>query len=47
MEALFDKLKQWSNEYLKTEGVILERAAKAQRFSDYLLKKAAGERVAT
>jgi hypothetical protein len=45
--ALFDKLKQWSNEYLKTEGVILERAAKAQRFSDYLLKKAAGERAAT
>jgi hypothetical protein len=47
MEATFDKLKQWSNEFLKTEGVILERAAKAQRFSDYLLKKAAGERAAT
>jgi len=47
VEALFDKLKRWSNEYLKTEGVILERAAKAQRFSDYLLKKAAGERAAT
>ena len=47
MEALFGKLKQWSNEYLKTEGVILERAAKAQRFSDYLLKKAAGERAVT
>lgn len=47
MAALFDKLKQWSNEYLKTESVILERAAKAQRFSDYLLKKAAGERAAT
>lgn len=47
MAALFDKLKQWSNEYLKTEGVILERAAKAQRFSDYLLKKAAGGRAAT
>lgn len=47
MEALFDRLKQWSNEYLKTESVILERAAKAQRFSDYLLKKAAGERAAT
>ena len=44
MVALFDKLKQWSDEYLATEGVILERAAKAQRFSDYLLKIAAGER---
>jgi hypothetical protein len=45
MEALFDKLKQWSSEYLKAEGVILERAAKAQRFSEYLLKRASDERV--
>jgi hypothetical protein len=44
MELLFDKLKQWSDEYLKAEGVILERAAKAQRFSEYLLKKASDER---
>jgi len=47
LEALFDKLKQWSNEYLKTEVVILERAAKAQRFSDYLLRKAASDRAST
>jgi hypothetical protein len=46
MRALFDKLKQWSAEYLQTESVILERAAKAQRFSDYLLKKAGGQRTA-
>ncbi|MGH3195171.1 MAG: AIPR family protein [Streptosporangiaceae bacterium] len=46
IEALFGKLKQWSDEFLEAEGVILERAAKAQRFSDYLLKKAADERAA-
>jgi hypothetical protein len=46
MKTLFDTLKVWSDEYLKTEGVILERAAKAQRFSDYLLKKAADQRAA-
>ncbi len=44
MEAIFDKLKQWSDEYLANDGVILERAAKAQRFSEYLLKKASNER---
>jgi hypothetical protein len=46
MEALFDKVKQWSDEFLKTENVILERAAKAQPFSDFLLKKASNERAA-
>jgi hypothetical protein len=46
MKALFDRLKHWSAEYLQTEGVILERAAKAQRFSEYLLKKASDDRVA-
>jgi hypothetical protein len=44
MKALFDKLKQWSDEFLEAEGVILERAAKAQPFSEYLLKKASNER---
>jgi len=44
MEALFGKLKLWSDEYLATEVAILERAAKAQRFSEYLLKKSSGER---
>lgn len=46
MKELFEKLKQWADEYLGTEGVILERAAKAQSFSQYLLKKASEERVA-
>jgi hypothetical protein len=46
IKALFDKLKQWSDEYLRTEGAILERAAKAQRFSECLLKKAFEERAA-
>jgi hypothetical protein len=46
MAALFAKLKQWSDEFLEKEGVILERAAKAQRFSDYLLKKMSDERAA-
>ena len=44
--ALFERLKQWSAEYVKSENVILERAAKARRFSDYLLKKASEERAA-
>lgn len=44
--ALFSDLKQWSDEYLKREGSILERAAKAQRFSEYLLKKASERRSA-
>jgi AIPR protein len=46
MEELFGTLKQWSDEYLEAEGVILERAAKAQRFSEYLLKRAADQRAA-
>jgi len=46
IQALFEKLKQWSDDYLQAEGAILERAAKAQRFSEYLLKKAADERSA-
>jgi hypothetical protein len=41
---LFEKLKTWASSYLKTENVILERAAKSQRFSDYLLKMAAEDR---
>jgi len=46
MKELFEKLKRWANDYLKTEGVILERAAKAQSFSQYLLRKASEERAA-
>jgi hypothetical protein len=45
-KALFERLKQWSDDYLVAEGSILERAAKSQRFSDYLLKRAAEERMA-
>lgn len=44
--ALFGNLKQWADEYLKADGVILERAAKSQRFSDYLLKRASEQRSA-
>ena len=44
LKALFDKLKDWSDEYLRNRGVILERAAKAQSFSEYLLKRASDER---
>jgi hypothetical protein len=44
IEALFTKLKQWAAEFLKAEDVILERAAKAQPFTDYLLKRASDER---
>jgi hypothetical protein len=44
LAALFDDLKRWSDEFLSQEGVILERAAKAQRFSEYLLKKAMAQR---
>lgn len=44
MKALFEQLKSWSDEYLKSENVILERATKAQRFSEYLLKRAAASR---
>jgi hypothetical protein len=44
MLELFDKLKAWASSYLSTEKVILERAAKSQRFGDYLLKIAAEDR---
>ena len=44
MLTLFEKLKSWASSYLKAENVILERAAKSQGFSDYLLKKAVEER---
>lgn len=41
---LFEKLKRWSNEYTAAERMILERAAKTQGFSDYLLKRTAEDR---
>ncbi|MFD2417734.1 AIPR family protein [Amycolatopsis pigmentata] len=41
MGELFDKLKQWSDNYTNRESVILERATKSQRFTDYLLDLAA------
>lgn len=44
IDALFTKLKRWSAEYLETEGIILERAAKTQRFTEYLLRRAAETR---
>jgi hypothetical protein len=47
VESLFDDLKQWSDEYLARESMILERAAKSQRFSDYLLKKSSERRAST
>ncbi|WP_406727907.1 AIPR family protein [Streptomyces sp. GD-15H] len=40
IKDLFEKLKTWSAVYLEREGVILERATKAQRFSEYLLTRA-------
>lgn len=43
---LFGQLKQWSDEYLAAEGMILERAAKTQGFGQYLLRKAEAERLA-
>ena len=46
IETLFDDLKKWADEYLAAESMILERAAKSQRFSDYLLKKASERRTA-
>jgi hypothetical protein len=45
LAALFEQLKIWSSDYLDAENVVfLERAAKAQRFSDYLLRRAADKR---
>lgn len=40
LKDLFEKLKRWSGAYLQREGVILERATKSQRFSEYLLDRA-------
>lgn len=40
IKTLFENLKKWSATYLAQEGVILERATKAQRFSEYLLNRA-------
>ncbi|MFB7655235.1 MULTISPECIES: AIPR family protein [unclassified Streptomyces] len=40
LKELFENLKDWSAVYLGREGVILERATKAQRFSEYLLQRA-------
>jgi hypothetical protein len=44
ISLLFEELKKWSDVYLKKEGVILERATKAQRFSEYLLTCAENSR---
>ncbi|MFF1808995.1 AIPR family protein [Streptomyces sp. NPDC058251] len=44
VKGIFENLKTWSAIYLDREGVILERATKAQRFSDYLLNCAERER---
>ena len=46
MNQLFGKLKSWSDGYLTAEGAILERAAKTQRFTEYLLERAADDRKA-
>ncbi|MFG2604645.1 AIPR family protein [Streptomyces sp. NPDC048514] len=47
IKTLFENLKEWSATYLEQEGVILERATKAQRFSEYLLNRAQAARQAT
>ncbi|MEU8321003.1 AIPR family protein [Nonomuraea sp. NPDC048881] len=44
VSTLFEALKGWSAGYLKANGVILERATKAQRFSEFLLIRAARHR---
>ncbi|WP_329095517.1 AIPR family protein [Actinomadura citrea] len=44
IKEIFENVKRWSRVYLNREGVILERATKSQRFSDYLLSCAEGER---
>jgi len=44
MPQLFGKLKAWSEAYLAVEKTTLERAAKTQRFTDYLLENAARDR---
>ncbi|MGW1990564.1 AIPR family protein [Embleya sp. NPDC001921] len=45
IRELFDNLKKWSAEYTAKENVILERATKAQRFSEHLLQRANTERI--
>ena len=47
IKEMFEELKSWSVEYLDSEGVILERVTKAQRFSDYLLECAQKRRSET
>ncbi|MEW2510845.1 AIPR family protein [Streptomyces sp. NPDC046870] len=47
IKTLFENLKEWSATYLDQEGVILERATKAQRFSEYLLNRAQAARQAS
>jgi AIPR protein len=44
LKYLFEKLKEWSSLYLERNNVILERATKAQRFSEYLLNQADASR---
>jgi hypothetical protein len=44
VRQLFGRLKTWSAEYLAVNHAILERAAKTQRFTDYLLECAARNR---
>lgn len=40
VKGIFEDLKKWAAVYLDAEGVILERATKAQRFTEYLLSRA-------
>lgn len=47
MHQLFEKLKSWSETYLTDHDAILERAAKTQRFTEYLLTCAARDRKTT
>ncbi len=47
MLELFRRLKTWSEAYLAANNAILERAAKTQRFTDYLLDCAAQDRAKT
>ncbi|MEV7166514.1 AIPR family protein [Streptomyces microflavus] len=46
IKTIFESLKTWSEIYLARESVILERATKAQRFSEFLLSCAQHERKA-
>jgi hypothetical protein len=47
LRDLFLRLVEWADDYLDQEDVILERATKAQPFTDYLLKCAKESRQAT